>query len=113
MPLSTAAYEHGFLWLLNEDGFTPIDFPGAVSTGAREIVGNKILGDYRDPGGARHGFLLVGGTFASFDVPGAIETRASGLNAHGDIVGRYRTEPGGAFHGYLLRTKGKRKNAKK
>ena len=40
--------------------------------------------------------------FVKIDVPNAIETRAFGINARGDVVGKY-TDAGGIQHGYLLR----------
>src|SRR5260370_36631720 len=35
-------------------------------------------------------------------VPGAFHTNATGINARGDIVGRYRNAYVGGFHGFLL-----------
>jgi uncharacterized membrane protein len=40
--------------------------------------------------------------FTTIDVPGAVFTSASGINARGDIVGRY-VDGNGRSHGYLLR----------
>jgi uncharacterized membrane protein len=40
--------------------------------------------------------------FTTIDVPGALSTSASGINARGDIVGSYR-DRNGRQHGYLLR----------
>jgi len=40
--------------------------------------------------------------FTTIDVPGALSTSASGINARGDIVGGY-TDRNGRSHGYLLR----------
>src|SRR5262245_16496142 len=39
--------------------------------------------------------------FTSIDVPGAVETRARGLNDKGDVVGNY-TDADGVLHGFLL-----------
>src|SRR5437870_5520124 len=39
--------------------------------------------------------------FTSIDFPGATLTRATGINAQGQIVGRY-TDSTGTFHGFLL-----------
>jgi uncharacterized membrane protein len=51
-----------------------------------------------------HGFLLSGGEFATIDVPGAALTRVNGINARGDIVGRYDIAAQGKSeaHGFLL-----------
>ena len=40
-------------------------------------------------------------TFTSIDFPGSIETRPSGINPAGQIVGEYRDVPGGNTHGFL------------
>src|SRR5437660_1659589 len=39
--------------------------------------------------------------FVKIDFPNATETVANGINARGDIVGRY-LDADGVFHGYLL-----------
>ena len=39
--------------------------------------------------------------FVNIDVPGSIETLANGINARGDVVGRY-TDANDVTHGYLL-----------
>ncbi len=44
--------------------------------------------------------MLSDGDFTSWGVPGATFTNTTGLNARGDIVGRYVA--GGVSHGYLL-----------
>ena len=50
--------------------------------------------------GVFHGFLLSEGDLTSVDVAGATRTGATGINARGDIVGRYVTD--GVSHGFLL-----------
>jgi len=49
-----------------------------------------------------HGFRLAGGTFTSFNFPGATFTDAYGINNAGDIVGDY-LDSAGAGHGFLLK----------
>ena len=52
-------------------------------------------------GGTTHGYLLdKEGSFTTIDVPGASSTVPLGINARGDIVGRYSA--GGITHGFLL-----------
>ena len=46
--------------------------------------------------------MAAQGTFTTIDVPGAVRTVANGINARGDIVGRYDSADG-LRHGYLLR----------
>ena len=47
-----------------------------------------------------HAFLLSDGEFTSVDFPGATRTGANGINARGDIVGRYIAD--GVSHAFLL-----------
>ena len=52
---------------------------------------------------------LVTGTLgrtasSGLDIPGAVFTFASGINAEGDVVGKYKTADG-LFHGFLLAEK--------
>src|ERR1700682_5896042 len=105
-------------FLLSEGQFTLIDFPGAIRTSTIKINrSGDIAGFYEDAQGLLHGFLLEGlgeeqrrhsgGMFTTFDFPGAISTRAVGLNARGDIVGSYcNAPPCGAslvgWHAFLL-----------
>jgi probable HAF family extracellular repeat protein len=100
---------HGFL--KDSGGFTAIDVPGASGTFAAGInadpnTDTKIVGSYnisaspnREP--VNHGFLLVGDSFTTIDVPGAADTVAYGINADGQIVGYY-TDAAGTSHGFLL-----------
>ncbi len=87
--------------------FTTIDFPGGFVTAAVDINGmSQIVGRYTDTTGIVHGFLLSGVTFTSITVPpGALWTRALGINSGGDIVGDYSlTDARGDknVHGFLL-----------
>ena len=61
-----------------------------------------IVGYWNDVNG-QHGFLLVGGTFTTLDVPGASVpgyTRAYGINNSGQIVGYFFVN-GVGDHGFL------------
>lgn len=72
---------------------TTVAFPGA-STMARGIndIG-QIVGQYSGPTGL-NGYLYSGGSFTTFDVPGATQTLLTGINDSGEIVGRYSTATG-------------------
>ncbi len=77
--VSTVRVRHGFL--LSGGVITTIDGPvGTTRTIARginnagQIVGRFVLG------GANHGFLLIGTKFMPFDISGAKETGAGGIN---------------------------------
>jgi len=83
-----AGTNHGFL--LSGAAFTPLDFPGAVSTEAYGINDSvQIVGNYFDGAGILHGFLKDGTNFISIDYPGAFSTQAFGINDSGQIVGFY------------------------
>ena len=91
--------------------FITIDVPGGLATlpvdisPPGDIVGRYCLEEAScllDPNLHSHGFLLSGGEFTAIDFPGAFHTNPDGVNAHGDIVGRYRDVVGDPFHGFLL-----------
>ncbi|MAE64774.1 MAG: hypothetical protein CMJ18_10950, partial [Phycisphaeraceae bacterium] len=80
---------------------TTIDFPGGVDTFAGGINDfEEIVGQYRDGGGAYHGFYYSGpgGTFSTLDVPGQlaspttaseINNLASDINNFSEVSGRH------------------------
>ena len=61
----------------------------AITINAR----GQILGDYEDPRGGCHGYLLDNGRFTTIDVPGE-PTQAHDLNDRGQIVGLYERVAG-------------------
>ena len=58
------------------------------------------MGDFTDPRGVVHGFLLDNGNYTTIDVPGSSLTAAMGINDAGQIVGTY-VLPDGTYHGFL------------
>jgi probable HAF family extracellular repeat protein len=95
---------HGFL--LDQDGFEVIDYPGAVATlAARVNDQGQIVGAYSKVPNTpvfslSHGFLMHNGVFTSIDFPGARRTQPFGINNLGHIVGEY-SDQGGRSHGFL------------
>ena len=101
----------GFL-LRSGDGFSVIDAPGVsppTPPNVRTTVTNlnnqgDIVGFFRDvtatptPGVFRS-FVLSGGSFTLFGVPGAVSTQANGINDLGTIAGAF-TDASGS-HGFL------------
>ena len=71
--------------------FTSIDVPGATRTSANGNGTRSIVGDFDDPNGQTHGFVLSKGVFTQIDidVPGAISTSVNGVNGKGQLVGFY------------------------
>ena len=72
------------------------DSTRTVATGINEL--GEIVGYYWGYDGYEHGFLLSGGSFTTFDVPGAIEIEPNGIDAQGRIVGIYSNP---WAHGFL------------
>ena len=84
--------------------FLRIDHPNAASvTGLTTIAENgDAAGVYTDAAGRSHGFVRAAatGAFTDVDVPGARDTYALGLNAHGTISGTF-IDQAGAQHGFF------------
>ncbi len=84
------------------NGFTSIDVPASMHTGATPD-GGTIVGLYADltmmpP--ATHGYELRNGVFKSIDVPGSTFTQAWDINPRANIVGEFK-DSAGVFHGFL------------
>jgi len=84
-----------------------IDPPGSTETVPQAISENgTIVGDYRDGGGAYHGFVRdQAGNYTSFDAPGAIITTPRSINASGIITGEFR-DGSNRFHGFIRYSNG-------
>lgn len=63
-------------------------------------AGTVIAGGYYDSNLALHGFLLEGGTFTTYDVPGAATTVLT-FDNHGIYGGYYASSTGGTFGFYV------------
>jgi len=87
----------GSITELSVAGRVSIMCGGLNNTGA--IVGASI-----DPTGRAHAFVWRGGVFRHFDVPGAQDTVALGINDVGDIVGEVSF--GGGFTDYAAPHRG-------
>ena len=64
--------------------------------------------------GSTHGFVLdhwrvvggeVTGEYTTINYPNSAYTDVFGINASGDIVGKFRETPTGPFHGYIATRK--------
>jgi uncharacterized membrane protein len=85
--------------------FTTIDVPSAASTAANANSPNAIAGQYDDPSGATHGFILRGSAYTTIDVPKASFTAINGINAAGQLAGTY-TDSSGGFHAFFSPSQG-------
>lgn len=95
-------------FLLDRGRYTRFEVPAATQTVPAGIDNRgRIVGLYRDAGGATHGFLRdERGRIATIDVPGAQATEATGINDRGQVVGtasdRPFGSPDGRRRGFLL-----------
>src|SRR5215831_14728768 len=72
-------------------GFTE----GRGINNARTVAGDYVISD-----GTVHSFLLSGGTFTEYDVPGALQTNLLGINNPGDLTGTF--DPGDGIFQALI-----------
>lgn len=92
---------HGFLYDLDDDTFTTIDYPGSSYTRCWGVNdSNYIVGEYQDSSGDNHGFYYNGTTFTSFDYPDANFTRFHDLNEDGNMVMRWDNTNDTVYAGY-------------
>jgi hypothetical protein len=106
----TGGVTHGFE--RQADGkITKIDDPSAsdVSNAGTAVEGISpggavIVGAYYDSNLAPHGFLLEGGNFTTYDVPGAAGTQVTFYD-HGTFGGYYLSSAGAMFGFYVQNCK--------
>jgi hypothetical protein len=113
----------GRAYVLEGDEFTPFDAPSSSGTAAWDMnPSGAIVGFFQDAAApnSTHGFVLdhsrvvagaVTGEYTTIDFPvtpsvNAAYTDVFGINAAGDIVGKYRVTATGPFHGYVATRKG-------
>jgi hypothetical protein len=61
-----------------------------------------VVGDYAASDGTIHSFLLSGGAFTEYDVPGAVQTNLLGINEPGELTGGF-DDGSGIFQGFVDR----------
>jgi probable HAF family extracellular repeat protein len=84
--ISSATSESvGFLYKGGK--YTDVAGPSGAIAASANAINDKgaIVGNYTDSSGVTHGFLLVGSTYTTLDVPGATATIATGINKSGNI----------------------------
>jgi hypothetical protein len=104
--LDTDGRNHGFVRLADGQ-ITEINDPSAsdvknAGTAVEGISadGTAIVGGYYDSKLAFHGFLLAGGKFTTYDVPGAADTELTFYD-HGFYGGYYVSSTGAQFGFYV------------
>jgi hypothetical protein len=81
----------------SEDG---LNVPASMNNGATPD-GTVITGLYTDMTGKSRSYIISGGAFAPFDVPGSLATSVWDMNPSGGIVGVYR-DASSKVHGFLM-----------
>jgi hypothetical protein len=62
-----------------------------------------VVGDYVISDGTVHSFLLSGGTFTEYDLPGTVQTNLLGINEPGDLTGAFDPDGSGIFQAFIDR----------
>jgi hypothetical protein len=88
--------DHGFLY--SHGAFTDV----TVGTSNTYVMKVNDAGNFcgYTADGLGHAFVSIDGALTTFNVPGAQQTYASGINNLNQVVGNYSLIGGGTFHGY-------------
>jgi YD repeat-containing protein len=104
--LDTDGRNHGFerhadgkITAINDPSASDVKNAGTAVEGI-SADGTVIVGAYYDSNLALHGFLLEGGKFMTYDVPGAADTELT-LYDHGTYGGYYVSSKGAMFGFYV------------
>jgi hypothetical protein len=60
-----------------------------------------VAGDYVISDGTVHSFLLSGGTFTEYDLPGTVQTNLLGISDTGDLTGTFDPDGSGVFQAFI------------
>lgn len=89
----------GCSYVYDDGEFTPINFPGAVSSCVLGINDRgQLVGNYNAGVGSVHGFFYERGVFTAIDAPNASLTYLRAINNRGQILGYYVTDD---FHWFV------------
>lgn len=99
---------HGFLY--SDGEYTTIDYPGSIETNAWRITNRgEIVGSYTLAGGEVKLFTYRKGKYTTIALPAgtALSADNGGINARGDIVGKYcdasPCKVGPSGYGFIIR----------
>lgn len=99
--VDSSGITRGFIRFRNGTFSEPIVDPNGdgFRTEARAINNSSLVGGLYLNGNFGHGFLLSGGTFTDFDIPGALNTYIYALNDAGEFAGEFDStgNPGQAY----------------
>ena len=104
--IDSAAVTRGFVRFSDGSFGAPIVDPNDTVgfTEGRGINNpGTVDGDYVGSDGFVHSFLLSGGTFTEYDVPGALSTVVLGINDFGDLTGAFDPDGSGVFQAFIDR----------
>jgi hypothetical protein len=104
--IDSSGVTRGFIRFSNGSFSAPIVDPNDTVgfTEGRGINNSRIAnGDYVASDGFVHSFLLSGGTFTEYDVPGTVQTNLLGLNDVGDLTGAFDPDGSGIFQAFIDR----------
>jgi hypothetical protein len=105
--VDAAGVTHGYTYTIADKTFSAdINDPNAGTTAGMGTTAaaidnaGDIAGFYVAADGVTHGFVRIGNTFATLDVPGAMATSLLGLNNFGEAVG-FDIDAAMAMHGIV------------
>ena len=101
-------------FVIDDGVFTAFDAPGSSATIAWDMNPAGTVVGLFVAAGTTHGFVLehwrvvngeVTGDYTTINYPNSAYTDVFGINASGDIVGKFRETATGPFHGYIATRK--------
>ena len=106
--------QHQRAFVIDGGVLTEFDAPGSSATIAWDMNPAGTVVGLFVAAGRTHGFVLdhwrvvggeVTGEYTTINYPNSAYTDVFGINASGDIVGKFRETPTGPFHGYIATRK--------
>src|SRR6266436_3267872 len=104
--IDSSAVVRGFVRFSNGSFSAPLVDPNDTVgfTEGRGINNpGTVDGDYVGADGFVHSFLLSGGTFTEYDVPGTVQTNLLSINDNGDLTGAFDPDGSGIFQAFIDR----------
>jgi hypothetical protein len=104
--IDSSAVTRGFVRFSNGTFSAPIVDPNDTVgfTEGRGINNpGTVDGDYVGADGFVHSFLLSGGTFTEYDVPGTVQTNLLSINNSGILTGAFDPDGSGIFQAFIDR----------